>query len=185
MQDQQHVQAQVQSEPRKSLLGQVIFGSRWLQLPIYLGLIVVQGVYAWKFLAQLWELLEGLNHLTETDIMLAVLGLIDVVMIANLLVMVTVGGYETFVSRLRIDSHPDQPEWLDHVNASVLKVKLSMAIISISSIHLLQTFINASRIDEHTIKWQLFLHLAFLLSAAAIAYTDKLLAGSTAQHQRH
>ena len=94
---------------------------------------------------------------------------------ANLLLMVTVGGYETFVSRLRLDNHPDQPEWLDHVNASVLKVKLSMAIISISSIHLLQTFINAGQLPEHTIKWQLALHLAFLVSAAAIAYTDKLL----------
>ncbi|MGL4319021.1 MAG: TIGR00645 family protein [Pseudomonas sp.] len=165
----------------KSRLGQLIFWSRWLQLPIYLGLIVVQGVYAWKFLSSLWTLLTDLTVLTETEIMLSVLALIDVVMIANLLLMVTVGGYETFVSRLRIDNHPDQPEWLDHVNASVLKVKLSMAIISISSIHLLQTFINASKLSEHTIKWQLLLHLAFLLSAAAIAYTDKLL-HSTLKH---
>nr|WP_294864454.1 TIGR00645 family protein [uncultured Pseudogulbenkiania sp.] len=151
---------------------------------MYLGLIVVQGVYAWKFLPTLWELLHNLPVLTETEIMLSVLALIDVVMIANLLLMVTVGGYETFVSRLRIDNHPDQPEWLDHVNASVLKVKLSMAIISISSIHLLQTFINASQLPEHTIKWQLLLHLAFLVSAAAIAYTDKLLY-STVHSNKH
>ncbi len=170
-----------QDSPIKSRLGRVIFLSRWLQLPIYLGLIVVQGVYAWKFLASLYHLLTSLSDLSETDIMLSVLGLIDVVMIANLLLMVTVGGYETFVSRLRIDDHPDQPEWLDHVNASVLKVKLSMAIISISSIHLLQTFINASRMEDHTIMWQLFLHLAFLVSAAAIAFTDKLL-NSTVQN---
>lgn len=163
------------TERTKQRFGQLIFWSRWLQLPIYLGLIVVQGVYAWKFLSQLYELIHSLDNLTETDIMLSVLGLIDVVMIANLLVMVTVGGYETFVSPLRIEGHPDQPEWLDHVNASVLKVKLSMAIISISSIHLLQTFINASKLPEHTIKWQLLLHLGFLVSAAAIAYTDKLL----------
>jgi len=168
----------------KSRLGQVIFWSRWLQLPIYLGLIVVQGVYAYKFLASLWELLTHLPTLTETEIMLSVLGLIDVVMIANLLLMVTVGGYETFVSRLKIDDHPDQPEWLDHVNASVLKVKLSMAIISISSIHLLQTFINASKLPESTMKWQLLIHLGFLISAAAIAFTDKLLT-STMQHQPH
>ncbi len=173
----------VPPSPQASPLSRAIFWSRWLQLPIYLGLIVVQGVYAYKFLAALWHLLSDLSVMTETQIMLAVLGLIDVVMIANLLVMVTVGGYETFVSRLRIDEHPDQPEWLNHVNASVLKVKLSMAIISISSIHLLQTFINASQLPEHTIKWQLMLHLAFLLSAAAIAYTDKLLY-STA-HQPH
>ena len=159
----------------KGRLAGVIFWSRWLLLPIYLGLIVVQGVYAWKFLSQLYKLLANLTSLTEIEIMLTVLGLIDVVMIANLLLMVTVGGYETFVSRLRVEQHPDQPEWLDHVNASVLKVKLSMAIISISSIHLLQTFINAGQLPEHTIKWQLYLHLAFLASAAAIAYTNKLL----------
>ena len=137
--------AEFSRSPKGRLAG-LIFWSRWLQLPIYLGLIVVQGVYSWKFLSQLYELLVHLGQLTETEIMLTVLGLIDVVMIANLLLMVTVGGYETFVSRLRVDHHPDQPEWLDHVNASVLKVKLSMAIISISSIHLLQTFINAGQL---------------------------------------
>lgn len=159
-------------------LGKVIFWSRWLQLPIYLGLIIVQGIYSYKFLNALWEMLTNLTSLTETEIMLTVLGLIDVVMIANLLLMVTVGGYETFVSRLRIDGHPDQPEWLHHVNASVLKVKLSLAIISISSIHLLQTFINAPKLSHHTIMWQVLLHLAFLVSALAIAYTDKLLSGT-------
>ena len=158
-----------------NLLGKIIFGSRWLQLPIYLGLIVVQGVYAYKFLAALTSMMLNLTSLSETQIMLAVLGLIDVVMIANLLLMVTVGGYETFVSRLRIDNNPDQPEWLDHVNATVLKVKLSMAIISISSIHLLQTFINASQMSEATMKCQVIIHLSFLVSAAALAYTDKLL----------
>ena len=158
-----------------NLLGKIIFGSRWFQLPIYLVLIVVQGVYAYKFLAALTSMMLNLTSLSETQIMLAVLGLIDVVMIANLLLMVTVGGYETFVSRLRIDNNPDQPEWLDHVNATVLKVKLSMAIISISSIHLLQTFINASQMSEATMKWQVIIHLSFLVSAAALAYTDKLL----------
>jgi uncharacterized protein (TIGR00645 family) len=160
---------------KKAYMGKAVFWSRWLQLPIYLGLIVVQGVYAYKFLSALWGMLSNLTNLTETQIMLTVLGLIDVVMIANLLLMVTVGGYETFVSRLRIDDHPDQPEWLHHVNASVLKVKLSLAIISISSIHLLQTFINAAQLPQHVIMWQVLLHLAFLVSAIAIAYTDKLL----------
>lgn len=160
-------------------LERFIFWSRWLQAPLYLGLIVAQGIYVWLFMAELGHLLMSVidsgGRISETETMLVVLGLIDVVMIANLLLMVTVGGYETFVSRFRVEQHPDQPEWLDHVNASVLKVKLSMAIISISSIHLLQTFINAGQLPEHTIKWQLYLHLAFLASAAAIAYTDKLL----------
>jgi uncharacterized protein (TIGR00645 family) len=117
-------------------LGYFMFLSRWLQVPLYLGLIVAQGVYVWHFLLELWHLVvdTGAGQLDETDIMLVVLGLVDVVMIANLLIMVIVGGYETFVSRIRLDGHPDQPEWLSHVNANVLKVKLATAIIGISSI---------------------------------------------------
>jgi uncharacterized protein (TIGR00645 family) len=121
----------------------LIFSSRWLQLPLYLGLIVAQGVYVVLFIKELAHLIMGTMKMGEQEIMLIVLGLIDVVMISNLLMMVIVGGYETFVSRLRLEGHPDQPEWLSHVNASVLKVKLAMAIIGISSIHLLKTFIEA------------------------------------------
>lgn len=131
-----------------TIFGQIIFASRWLQLPIYLGLIVVQGIYAYKFMKSLWHLMVNLEEMDSNTIMLAVLNLIDVVMIANLLVMVIVGGYEIFVSKLRTKGHPDQPEWLNHVNATVLKVKLSMSIISISSIHMLQTFVNASNMPE-------------------------------------
>lgn len=161
------------------LLGRFIFTTRWLQLPIYLGLIVVQGIYSYKFLKSLWHLLTNLNEMNENAIMLAVLGLVDVVMIANLLIMVLIGGYETFVSRLQIDDHPDQPEWLNHVNASILKVKLSMAIISISSIHLLQTFLNINNVSEHQVMWQSIVHVIFLISAIAMAYTDKI------THQAH
>ncbi|OBX05216.1 membrane protein [Gallibacterium genomosp. 3] len=166
-----------------NFIAKIIFASRWVQLPIYLGLIIVQIVYAYKFLKSLWHLVVNLNQMDENTIMLAVLNLIDVVMIANLLVMVLVGGYETFVSKLNTDNHPDQPEWLDHVNASVLKIKLSMAIISISSIHMLQTFINAGNLPEKQIMWQLFLHLGFLASALAVAYTDKILYSTT--HKNH
>ncbi len=169
--------------PSQNLLGRIVFASRWLQLPIYLGLIVVQAIYAYKFIKSLWHLVVNLGGMDENTIMLTVLSLIDVVMIANLLIMVLIGGYETFVSRLRVEDHPDQPEWLSHVNASVLKVKLSMAIISISSIHLLQTFINAANLPEKQMMWQLLLHLGFLVSALAIAYTDKILYGTT--HQAH
>ncbi len=124
----------------------LIFGSRWLQLPLYLGLIVAQGVYVVLFVKELSHLVMHALEATEQQIMLVVLGLIDVVMISNLLMMVIVGGYETFVSRLRLEDHPDQPEWLSHVNAGVLKFKLAMAIIGISSIHLLRTFIEAGNI---------------------------------------
>ena len=184
-------------------LPNLIFMSRWLQLPLYLGLIVAQGVYVFHFWVELVHLIEaafGNQHaiellaqavmpfvpgqtpmpvptvLNETTIMLVVLGLIDVVMISNLLIMVIVGGYETFVSRLHLENHPDQPEWLSHVNASVLKVKLGTAIIGISSIHLLKTFINAAHYDSKTLIAQTSIHIAFLLSALAIAYTDRLMA---------
>ena len=153
-----------------------IFMSRWLQAPLYLGLIVAQAVYVWQFWTELVHLVQMLTvkNVTEVEIMLIVLGLIDVVMISNLLVMVIVGGWETFVSRLDLEGHPDQPEWLSHVNAGVLKVKLATAIIGISSIHLLKTFINASQYDEKTLMWQTLIHMTFVLSAMAIAYTEKL-----------
>ncbi len=162
-------------------LPQLIFGSRWLQLPLYLGLIVAQGVYVVLFLKELWHLITHATSFTEQQIMLVVLGLIDVVMISNLLVMVIVGGYETFVSRLRLEGHPDQPEWLDHVNASVLKIKLAMAIIGISSIHLLRTFIEAgalgtqaARYTETGVMWQTIIHCVFILSAIGIAAVDRM-----------
>lgn len=175
--------------PRLNPLPALIFSSRWLQLPLYLGLIVAQGVYVMLFLKELWHLLSHATTFGELEIMLIVLGLIDVVMISNLLVMVIVGGYETFVSRLRLEGHPDQPEWLSHVNASVLKVKLAMAIIGISSIHLLRTFIEAgslgaatSRFTEHGVMWQTIIHCVFILSAIGIAYVDRLTHHSPAGH---
>src|SRR5687768_11563056 len=161
-------------------LPQLIFGSRWLQLPLYLGLIVAQCVYVFLFLKELYHLVMHAVDFSEQQIMLVVLGLIDVVMISNLLIMVIIGGYETFVSRMNLQGHPDQPEWLSHVNASVLKVKLATAIIGISSIHLLKTFINAKAYDEKTILAQTGIHLVFLLSAIAIAYSDRLMSGKNA-----
>ncbi|NDZ16388.1 YqhA family protein [Variovorax sp. WS11] len=184
--------------PRRCALPNLIFASRWLQLPLYLGLIVAQGVYVVHFLVELLHLVEAafgseealkslitsigykttapINTLNETVIMLVVLALIDVVMISNLLIMVIVGGYETFVSRMNLEGHRDQPEWLSHVNASVLKVKLATAIIGISSIHLLKTFINADNYTDRVLIAQTVIHIAFLLSAMAIAFTDRLMA---------
>ena len=183
-----------QPNARLNPLPALIFSSRWLQLPLYLGLIVAQGVYVVLFLHELWKLVLGATSLSEQDIMLLVLGLIDVVMISNLLMMVIVGGYETFVSRMRLERHPDQPEWLSHVNASVLKVKLAMAIIGISSIHLLKTFIEAGQLGlplcsaelvaaralctkatVQGVMWQTIIHCVFILSAIGIAYTDRLM----------
>jgi uncharacterized protein (TIGR00645 family) len=202
------------SNARIGFLPNLIFASRWLQLPLYLGLIVAQCVYVFLFGKELWHLIHRAPGLGEQEIMLIVLGLIDVVMISNLLVMVIVGGYETFVSRLRLEGHPDQPEWLSHVNASVLKVKLAMAIIGISSIHLLKTFIAAgalnglpfctpaqlaqmkaemaitstqcTQLTPDGVLWQTIIHCVFILSAIGIAWTDKLMNGGvSSKHAAH
>lgn len=160
-------------------LGSLIFLSRWLQAPLYLGLIVAQGVYVYHFMVELWHLITKMSSIEETEIMLIVLGLIDVVMIANLLVMVIVGGYETFVSRLHLEDHPDQPEWLSHVNAGVLKVKLATALIGISSIHLLKTFINSEKLEDRTILWQVIIHVTFVASALILAWIDRIITATT------
>ena len=202
---------QPETTPRLSPLAALIFSSRWLQLPLYLGLIVAQAIYVWQFGVELVHLIDQVflgGHAAEVAanaavpaepeksaeivIMLIVLGLIDVVMISNLLVMVIVGGYETFVSRLRLHGHPDQPEWLSHVNASVLKVKLAMAIIGISSIHLLKTFIEIGDLGapgngftEAGVMWQTIIHCVFIFSAVGIAWTDKLMHGLPNGKQAH
>jgi uncharacterized protein (TIGR00645 family) len=163
-------------------LGSFIFWSRWLQLPMYLGLIVALGIYSYKFLIKLWDLTINLGILKEDDILLNVLSLIDVVMIANLLVMVIIGGYEIFVSRLDVQDHRDQPEWLAHVDAGVLKVKLGMALITISSIHLLRSFIDAGNISEHTLKWEVIIHMVLVVSAGFIAATDWMINKSKKSH---
>ncbi|MFN0044600.1 MAG: TIGR00645 family protein [Alphaproteobacteria bacterium] len=171
------------SKPKAQLrpLPRLIFASRWLQLPLYLGLIVAQCVYVVLFLKELLHLVTHSFSFSEQQIMLVVLGLIDVVMISNLLIMVIVGGYETFVSRLELENHPDQPEWLSHVNASVLKIKLAMAIVGISSIHLLRTFIEAGNLGsdrtiytENGVMWQAIIHALFIASALGIAMVDRI-----------
>ena len=157
-------------------LGSFIFFSRWLQAPLYVGLIVAQGVYVYHFLKELLHLVEKAPAIDEPTIMMTVLALVDVVMIANLLVMVIVGGYETFVSRLNLERHPDQPEWLSHVNAGVLKVKLATALIGISSVNLLKTFIEVGTkpMPDNAIMWQVLLHLTFVVSALLLAITDRI-----------
>jgi uncharacterized protein (TIGR00645 family) len=173
---------------RMNPLERFIFWSRWLQAPLYLGLIVAQGVYVFLFMTELWHLVHGAfstGTMSETETMLIVLGLIDVVMIANLLIMVIIGGYETFVSHLDLEGHPDQPEWLSHVNAGVLKIKLSAAIIGISSIHLLKTFINAANMSEHAIKWQVLIHIVFLLSALAMVFVDRIMNQTVQMSKAH
>lgn len=181
---QQTTQHSKTAYKQSNVMTNILFGSRWLQLPLYLGLIIAQAVYVFFFGVELFHLVSHANTLIEADIMLIVLGLIDVVMISNLLIMVIVGGYETFVSRLNLQGHPDEPDWLSHVNANLLKVKLATAIIGISSIHLLKTFINAQNLTDKVLIWQTVIHMTFVVSAVAIAYIDKLMshANPPAEH---
>ncbi len=163
--------------PYLNALGGLIFFSRWLQAPLYIGLIIAQAVYVYRFFVELFHLLHEARTMQETDILTIVLGLIDVVMIANLLVMVIVGGYETFVSRLNLKGHPDEPEWLSHVNAGVLKVKLATALIGISSVQLLRTFVQLgtnANVSERDVFWQVIVHMTFVVSALLLAITDRI-----------
>lgn len=170
------------SPSNMTTLGCALFATRWLQAPLYFGLVAAQGVYVYKFFNELWHLIHHviIGHADETHVMLAVLKLVDVVMIANLLIMVIVGGYETFVSRIGLQGHRDQPEWLSHVNSNVLKVKLATAIVGISSVHLLQMFVDVHHTPRHDLLWGTVIHMAFIASAAILAY----MSGPMAAHER-
>jgi uncharacterized protein (TIGR00645 family) len=153
----------------------IIFASRWIQAPLYGGLIVVELLYAYKFLIELWEMVLHINKMDETVFMLGVLGLIDVTMVANLLTMVIIGGYATFVSKLDLEQHPDRPEWLTHVDPGTIKIKLAASLIGISSIHLLKGFVDVANENPEHLKWKIFIHMTFLGSAILLAWTDKIM----------
>lgn len=163
----------------KPIIGQLFFTGRWLQLPLYVGLLVILAAYVYRYLLELGHLMTHINSFDDTRIMLGVLDLIDVVMIANLLIMVVLGGYETFVSKLELNAHPDQPEWLDHLDAGAMKIKLALALVGISSIHLLRTFIDPLKQSNYAVMWQVVIHLTLLLSVLTIAFTNRLLANDS------
>ncbi len=157
----------------------IIFASRWLQAPLYAGLIVGGVLYAYKFIVELVHLCTTINEITEIQLMLGLLTLVDITMVANLLIMVIIGGYSTFVSRIDIDKHEDKPEWLQKIDAGTLKVKLSGSLVGVSGIHLLITFINMKNYETEHVMWQVIIHVVFLLSSVMLAYSEKLL------HQKH
>lgn len=153
----------------------IVFASRWIQAPLYGGLIVAELLYAYKFLLELWEMVLHINKMDETVFMLGVLGLIDVTMVANLLTMVIIGGYATFVSKLDLEHHPDRPDWLTHVDPGTIKIKLAASLIGISSIHLLKGFVDVANENPEHLKWKIFIHMTFLASAILLAWTDKIM----------
>ena len=154
------------------LTARTVFASRWLQAPLYLGLIVAQAVYVVVFCKELVHLVLSLSSDgDEAAIMLTVLGLIDVVMISNLLIMVIIGGYETFVAKLKIGGAVDRPDWLAHTNENTMKIKLSLALIGISSISLLRSYIDVDHTSSQALMWKTVIHCVFLISSIAIAFT--------------
>ncbi len=155
-------------------LSRTIFFSRWLQAPLYLGLVVILVLYLYEYFRGLWSLTKSINTMSEVTMMINVLNLIDVVLIANLLIMIIMSGYQNFVSNLKIENHPDKPSWFDNLDASSMKVKVAIALVAISSIHLLRIFFDPSRTSDSIIKWQVIIHLTFLLSAFTLAFIHKL-----------
>ena len=163
------------SNPVEAAFEAVVFSSRWIQAPLYAGLIVAELLYAYKFLVELWHMVTHITNMEETVFMLGVLGLIDVTMVANLLTMVVIGGYATFVSKLDLEHHPDRPDWLTHVDPGTIKIKLAASLIGISSIHLLKGFVDVANGNPEHLKWKIFIHMTFLASAILLAWTDKIM----------
>ena len=166
-------------KPVEHTIEKIIFASRWIQAPLYVGLIVGGILYAYKFMKEVIHLCTDINGITESDLMLGILTLVDITMVANLLIMVIIGGYSTFVSKMNIESHEDRPDWLEKIDAGTLKVKLAGSLVGVSGIHLLQTFINIKNHNPEHVKWQVAIHVVFLLSSVLLAYTETLL------HKKH
>ncbi len=161
----------------------LIFASRWVQAPIYVALIVAAVAYAWVSICELWHIISTLSAATESSIMLGILSLVDISMVANLVNMVVIGGYVTFVSRIEFGENTDRPDWLAHINANTLKVKLAGSLASISAIHLLKSFIDITSTGasqpmtaahERIILWQVIIHVVFLLSMILFAWGERM-----------
>ncbi len=170
-------------EKVENFLEKIIFASRWFQAPLYAGLIIAGVLYSYKFLVELSHLVLTVNTITEEMLMLGVLTLVDITMVANLLIMVIIGGYATFVSRINLKDHPDKPDWLDKIDAGTLKVKLATALVGISGIHLLKSFINIKEKSTDQIMWQVIIHIVFLLSSLMLAYTEKIMHENHKSHE--
>jgi uncharacterized protein (TIGR00645 family) len=163
----------------------IILASRWLLVVFYLGLAAALGLYAISFVRKLWEYFTKVMVLGETDAILKILSLIDASLVASLVVMVIISGYENFVSRFDNVSESDaELSWLGKIDASSLKIKVASTIVAISSIHLLQVFLNADTYSETKIMWLTIVHMAFVFSALLLALIDRIMTGTKAtKHQ--
>lgn len=154
-----------------------MFWSRWVQAPLYTGLIFGSFLYLFKFFQELYHTFQQTTTLHETEMMLRILGLVDISMVMNLLVMVTIGGYSIFTSRIDVDMHDDKPLWLEDLDAGQLKIKLSTSLASISGVQLLKTFINyresQQKEDTESVIIEIVIHMVFIVSAFILAQTEK------------
>jgi uncharacterized protein (TIGR00645 family) len=164
------------------IIEQTILASRWLLVPVYLALAATLAVFGIKAVQETIHLFEKVLIMSEIEITLAVLALIDLALIANLLVMVILSGYETFVSTLDLAEGQEKPSWLGKVDAATLKIKLAVSIVAISSIHLLRAFMNVGGNEQKEIFWLVVVHLTFVVSALLMAVIDKI---AFAEHRRH
>lgn len=157
----------------------LVFASRWVQAPVYLGLIVASCVYTYKFMAELYVLARDVEEITEVEAMLMILGLIDISMVMNLLIIVIIGGYSIFTSRIDFHGHEDRPQWLDFLDADRLKVKLSTSLASISGVHLLRTFIDVHsevKIEGfRALNFEIGIHMVFIVSSLMLAWIVRIL----------
>jgi len=155
-------------------LESMLFNSRWLMAPFYLGLVVSLAVLLLKFLMMLWEFILHAPGAKETDIILGVLSLIDVSLTGNLILIVVFSGYENFVSKIDPGGHPDWPEWMTKVDFAGLKQKLLASIVAISAIQVLKAFMNIDAVfDAHKMGWLVCVHLVFVISALVLALSDR------------
>jgi uncharacterized protein (TIGR00645 family) len=157
----------------------IILASRWLLVVFYLGLTLALGLYAVSFLRKLWEYADKVMVLEETDAILKILSLIDASLVASLVVMVIISGYENFVSRFDgVEASGAEIAWLGKIDANSLKIKVASTIVAISSIHLLQIFLNSDKYTSDKLMWLTIIHMAFVLSALLLAYIDKVMVGT-------
>lgn len=152
----------------------LMYASRWLLAPIYLGLSLALVALGIKFFQELLHLLPHVTEIAEADIVLVVLSLIDIALVGGLLVMVMFSGYENFVSRIDLDEGSEKLSWLGTLDTNSLKNKVAASIVAISSIHLLKVFMNADNINNDKLLWYVLIHLTFVVSAFAMGILDKL-----------
>ncbi|EGV29706.1 UPF0114 protein yqhA [Thiorhodococcus drewsii AZ1] len=160
----------------------LLYGSRWLLAPIYLGLALVLVAIGVKFFQEIYHLLTHILEMTESNMVLLVLGLIDLSLVGSLVVMVMFSGYENFVSQIDIEEGDDKLAWLGKLDAGTLKLKLAASIVAISSIHLLQEFVNIPHVPSEQLMWYVIIHLTFVVSALLLGLLDRM---SFASHRDH